>query len=75
MNAEEKVKSIYPDASCNPDIWGIQWEVTTGSTKYHRYFGSLSESEILSTSNISIEEAWEYAWISIQEKMIKKLES
>jgi len=72
MTAEENVKAIYPKASCKPDMFGVQWEVNNGNIRQDRFFGPLPE--IISTSNISIDEAWKYAWINIQEQMIKKLE-
>jgi hypothetical protein len=70
---EENVKAVYPNAQCIPDVFGIQWEVNSGTIIQNSFFGPLPQ--IMSTSTISIDEAWEYAWKNIQEQMIRKLES
>jgi hypothetical protein len=73
MTNKENVKIIYPKASCQSDMFGIQYEINTGNIKQDRFFGPIPQ--IISTSTVSIKEAWKYAWINIQEQMLKKLES
>jgi len=72
MTDEENVKMIYPDAKCRPDIFGIQWEIHTETPKTN-WFGR--PRTLLGSSTVSIEESWKYAWLDIQEKLLKKLES
>ena len=77
MTDKEKVKAIYPNAVCRPDAFGIQWEVydTDIPDNNYSFRNSVLKEHLLSTSTISENCAWEYAWRDVQEKMLKKMES